>query len=138
MKMINRLQISRGLILIVLFLNLQCAIQFIFFPERYVYGFELVDEPGSIAVQGIGILFMMWNIPYIFAAFDPSKNFISLLEAVIMQGIGLAGETALYYSLTGEHASLRITATRFIFFDAGGLLALLVALLIVKNSLRER
>lgn len=136
--MINRLQISRGLILVVLFLNVQCAFQFIFFPERYVYGFELADVPGRIVVQGMGILFLMWNIPYLFAAFDPSKHFISLVESVIMQGIGLAGETALYFSLAGEHLPLRVTATRFIVFDAGGLLALLIALWSVKKYSKKR
>jgi len=138
MKMINRLQISRGFILVVLFLNVQCAFQFLFFPERYVYGFELAGEPGRIAVQGIGILFLMWNIPYLFAAIDPLKHFISLVESVIMQGIGLAGETMLYLSLAVEHQPLKITGMRFIVFDAGGLLALLLALLLVKRHSRER
>lgn len=136
--MINRLQISRGFILIVLFLNVQCAFQFLFSPERYVYGFELADEPGRIVVQGMGVLFLMWNIPYLFAAFDPSKYFISLVESVIMQGIGLAGETALYFSLAGAHLPLRITAMRFIAFDTGGLLVLLFALFMVKRYSRER
>jgi hypothetical protein len=77
----------------------------------------------------MGILFLMWNVPYALAAWHPRRHRTSLLEALIMQAIGLLGETALLLLLPPGHEPLRATAMRFIFFDGFGLLLLLVAAL---------
>ncbi len=67
-------------------------------------------------VQGLGILFLMWNIPYFFAFWHPIKNRLSLIEANLMQFIGLAGETLLQFSLPASETVLRTTAARFMTF----------------------
>jgi hypothetical protein len=97
-------------------------------PEIYAPGFELQGESGAAVIQGMGLLFLMWNVPYIVALLNPVRYFISLIEAVTMQAIGVVGESLLLALLRGEHPLIRDSVTRFIFFDGGGLLLLLVAL----------
>lgn len=93
---------------------------------------------GEAMLQGMGLLFLMWNIPYIFAAVQPLRHFISLIEAVIMQFIGVAGETLLLVGLNGEHPSLEASVQRFILFDGGGLVLLIAAFLLVITLRRMR
>ena len=121
---------GRALITAVTLMNLQAAFQFMLFPKEYAWGFELGGTPGSAMMQGVGLLFLMWNIPYIFAAVHPVKNFISLIEAVIMQFIGVVGESWLLSRLPGEHPLINASVGRFIIFDGAGLGLLIVALLL--------
>ncbi len=116
------------LIGIVLFWNMQAAFLFIFNPAPFVPSFQLDGIPGRVMVQGLGILFLMWNIPYFFAFWHPIKNRLSLIEANLMQFIGLAGETLLQFSLPASETALRTTAARFMTFDGVGLILLLLAL----------
>lgn len=46
--------VARLLIGLVLFVNLQCAVLFLVFPEHYVAGFELIGVPGVGMVQDMG------------------------------------------------------------------------------------
>jgi hypothetical protein len=121
----------RGLIAIVLFFNLQCAIAFLWKPEWYEFGFRVDGISGQALVRGFGILFLMWNIPYVFALIQPHKNMLSLIEAIIMQFIGLVGESLLVASLPLDENILRNTTLRFIYFDGAGLGLLLTALIIL-------
>ena len=121
---------ARLLIGCVLFMNLQCAFLFLIAPASFALGFELDGSSGSLMVRSMGILFIMWNIPYGSAFIEPLKHRISLVESVLMQAIGLAGECLLLATLPTGHAVLRETAARFIWFDGGGLLLLLLALYI--------
>ena len=123
-----RIWLSRGLILVVLLLNLQAAVLFLTAPQGFIGAFELAGVPGRAAVQGVGILFLMWQVPYVFAAVNPVQNRVSLVSACLMQLIGLAGETLLLVSIPAEYGLLRGSITRFIWFDAAGLVLLLVAL----------
>jgi len=126
-KEFARLLLPRVLIFLVLAMNLQCALAYIFNPLPYIAPFELGGEPGRAAVIGIGILFVMWQVPYVFALAHPLHNRRSLLEAVLMQAIGLVGETLLLRSIPSAHLVLRASILRFIIFDAAGLLLLFVA-----------
>ena len=126
-KEFARLLLPRLLIFLVLAMNLQCALAYIFNPLPYVAPFELSGEPGRAAVVGIGILFVMWQVPYVFALVHPERNRRSLLEAILMQAIGLVGESLLLRSIPLAHTALRASILRFIIFDAGGLLLLLTA-----------
>lgn len=129
----QRKWVVRGFVGIVLFFNLQCAAVFLLQPEKYMGGFELAGVPGRMMVQGMGLLFLMWNVPYIFAVSDPIAKRTSLIEAVIMQAVGVVGESALLGTLPPEHWALRDTALRFIAFDGGGLVLLLIGLWIISN-----
>ncbi len=125
-----RLLVSRLLIFIVLALNLQCALSFIFNPLPYIAPYELSGEGGRAAIIGTGILFVMWQVPYVFALAHPRRNSRSLLEAVLMQVIGVVGESLLLTTIPAANESLRSSIVRFIKFDAGGVVLLVGALLL--------
>ena len=131
----KRLWLSRALIGAVFAINLQCALLFIWQPGQYSAGFELDGATGAAAVRGIGILFLMWNVPYAVALVDPCKHRVSLYQAIAMQAIGLAGESFILWSLPIVHQVARQSVTRFIIFDGAGLVALLLAAWV---SLRAR
>ncbi len=124
--------IARLLIGLVVFFNLQAAVYFILDPGAYTAGFELSGIAGEKAVQGIGILFLMWNVPYVFALIDPQRYRISLVSAIIMQAIGLTGETLILMTLPDGYAVLSSSIQRFIAFDGMGLVSLGIAWLISR------
>jgi hypothetical protein len=124
---------GRLLVAAVLLVNVQCALLFLWQPAAYAPGFELSGVVGEPIVRAIGLLFLMWNVPYAIAVLDPQKYRISLYEAIAMQSIGLVGETLLLQGLPPGHLAIRATVTRFIIFDGGGLLALLAAAWITRR-----
>jgi len=127
----TKILIARLLIAAVTVMNLLAAFQFLLRPQDYAAGFDMTGVAGGAMIQGLGLLFLMWNIPYVFAAVQPARNFISLIEAVIMQFIGVCGESLLLSGLTGEHPMLEESVRRFIVFDGAGLVFLLGALVLV-------
>jgi hypothetical protein len=124
---------GRILIGFVLFFNLQCAIAFIIRPDLYVGGFELQGALGEAVVRSMGVLFLMWNVPYTLAFWNPARFRVSLCEAVIMQLIGVAGESAVLWLLPERYAIARSSILRFITFDTIGLAALAAAAWITRR-----
>ena len=123
---------ARLLIAVVLFWNLQAAFLFMLTPDAFVRAFQLEGVPGRNAVVGYGILFLMWQVPYVFALLHPARFKVSLWQALIMQVIGTAGESILLSTIPLEYQLLRGSILRFILFDAAGVLLLLGALLLVR------
>lgn len=121
---------ARILIGLVLFFNVQCALLFLIFPDRFSPGFEIQGAVGAGMVRALGILFLMWNVPYVVAAAQPVRWRISLYEAIAMQAIGLMGESLLLVTFPQGHAAIRETVIRFIVFDGTGLVFLLLALVL--------
>jgi hypothetical protein len=130
---LERIWGARLLIGLVLLINLLCAGKFLTSPERFIGGFELIGDIGIAVVRGIGILFLMWNVPYLVAFFNPLKRIISLYEAIVMQAIGLIGESWISASLSGTHSVIQASLHRFILFDALGLAALFLAACIANR-----
>jgi hypothetical protein len=130
--------LSRFLIGTVTFLNLQAAVYFLFSPQDYVAAFELTGEPGAAVIRGMGLLFLMWNIPYIIAVIHPIHHFLSLIEAVVMQGIGVFGEMIILFTLPGVHPQIHASVVRFILFDGGGLVLLLLSMYIIGKQKTQR
>ncbi len=128
-----RVNLARGLIAIVLFFNLQSAILFILHGEWYAPSFELEGVAGAALMRGLGILFLMWNTPYIFALWNPIRRRVSLIEACLMQAIGVIGELILLSTLPGGHVLITASTTRFIAFDASGLVALALAFILTRS-----
>ena len=129
-----RLWLVRGLIALVTAWNLQAALVFILRPERFAPGFELTGESGAVAVRGTGILFLMWNVPYLVALWHPRKFRLALKIALAMQLIGLVGESLILITLPDGHALLSTSIIRFIIFDGGGLILLLGAFWILNRN----
>ena len=134
----NRLWLSRLLIGIVFAWNVQAAAIFIVNPGAFVAAYELSGAAGEAAVRGVGVLFLMWNVPYAAALWHPVRYRLALILAVVMQAIGLAGETFIRLSLPDGHAALSASILRFILFDGAGLVLLLVAVWLVKHESNDR
>ena len=113
--------------------NLQAAIVFLFSPQSFVHAYELSGEVGEAAVRGVGVLFLMWNIPYVFATYDPVRYRLALIFALLMQFTGLIGESYILSTLSAEHVILRMSILRFIVFDGVGLMLLFLAWLLIRN-----
>ena len=129
-----RLNFARGLIALVILWNLQAAVVFLLWPDRYTTDYELFGIPGAAALRGIGLLFVMWNVPYAVALWHPVRHKLSLYEALVMQAIGLAGEVMIYSTLPITFIILRGSIFRFIIFDALGLVLLLTSIWITRES----
>jgi hypothetical protein len=119
--------LPRLLIGIVTAWNLQAALAFIFSPAGFVRAYELSGVPGEAAVRGIGVLFLMWNVPYLFALADPIRHRLVLTICLLMQLTGLAGETYILLTLPSGHEILGSSVLRFILFDGVGLALLAFA-----------
>ena len=127
------LWISRSLIGLVLFFNLESALVFLWNPQDYVAGFGVQGAVGNAIIRSIGLLFVMWNVPYLVAFLHPIKHRASLVEAIAMQTIGVLGETVLLFSLAPGLLEINNTLSRFIWFDSGGLVCLGIALWLVRK-----
>ena len=123
---------ARLLIGIVTAWNLQAALTFIVFPGRFVNAYELSGLAGEAVIRGFGLLFLMWNVPYVFAVRDPVRYQLALTFALLMQFIGLIGESYILFTLSAEHVLLRSSVLRFIIFDGTGLFLLIAAWLLLR------
>jgi hypothetical protein len=125
---------ARFLIGFVFFFNVQCALAFLFDPAAYAPAFDLHGSAAESAMRGFGILFLMWNVPYGFALFHPRHYRTSLLQAIIMQAIGVIGESILRLSLENPSPILISSINRFIVFDGAGLIVLGIAWAITSRK----
>lgn len=133
MKPSTNLLLARLAIALVFLWNVQCAFAFLLWPERFTAGFELSGAPGEAALRGVGVLFLMWNVPYAVGLWHPVRHRISLYEATAMQAIGLLGETLIWQSQPAQ-SLLQTSLLRFIAFDGAGLALLLLAIWLVRRS----
>ena len=99
-----------------------------------MHGFELTGGPGAAAVRGTGILFLMWNVPYLVALWHPRKYRLVLGVAIVMQLVGLVGESFILFTSPDGHTLLSTSITRFIIFDGGGLILLITAFWVLKRK----
>lgn len=101
--------------------NVHCALSFVIDPAAFMGGFELAGVPGEAATRGMGVAFLMWNCTYPLVIWQPAR--FSALAGVVLaqQAVGLVGESAILVGLPAGHAVLAGGITRFIAFDATGL-----------------
>jgi hypothetical protein len=118
---------ARLVLLAVLIANLSAAIPYVLRPADYAAAFELNGTPGEAAVRGLGILFLMWAVPFIPAVIHPIRYRVAFAIVLAMQVIGLIGESLMLMTLPAGHEALRATGLRFIAFDGVGLVVLLIA-----------
>jgi hypothetical protein len=134
MKPATYLLLSRLAIGLVTLWNIQAAFAFLIRPERFTAGFELSGTPGEAALRGVGVLFLMWNIPYLVALWHPVRHRVSLYEATAMQAIGVFGETLIWIGQLAGHSMLQASLLRFIAFDGAGLVLLSLAVWLVRHA----
>ncbi|MES0343440.1 MAG: hypothetical protein ABUK16_04915 [Anaerolineales bacterium] len=128
------LWLARIIVGAVFLMNVSCALAFILQPESYSPGFEVAGVPGMIYVQGLGILFLMWNATYPLVIFHPIRYRSLFVVVLIQQAIGFAGETWLWLTLPAGHSPLRATGLRFIIFDGIGLITMAGAYWLLRKS----
>ena len=119
--------LARLLIGIVFLVNVQCALVFLLWPDKYAGSFELSGVPGEAMLRGLGVLFLMWNVPNAVALWNPIRYRLALWIAIAMQAIGLVGEILIAISIPVEYIVIRSAIARFVVFDAVGLAMLCLA-----------
>ena len=129
------LWLARLALVVIFFFNVTCALAFVARPSDYAHGFEVSGVVGEVLVRGIGILFLMWNVTYPLVIWHPWRHHRLFVIVIVQQAIGLAGETWMLLTLPPGHAALETTGWRFVAFDGGGLVAMLItfALLVVHQ-----
>jgi hypothetical protein len=134
MKPPTILLLTRIAIVLVFLWNLQCAFAFLLLPDYFSASFELSGVSGKATLRGVGVLFLMWNIPYAVAVWHPMHHCSSLYEATAMQATGLLGETLIWLGLPPGHSMLHTSLLRFIAFDCAGLALLLLAVWLARRA----
>lgn len=122
---------------IVFFWNVLCAVQFIAFPEQYVAAYQLSGVAGEVALQGIGVAFLMWNATYPAFIVNPEKFQHLGIVVLVQQAIGLVGELIIAANLPAQGFDLLADSiARFVGFDAIGfvIMALAYMLLFRKSA----
>lgn len=114
--------ICRVCFTIVFVLNIQCAFSYVLFPGDYTSGFQLSGLEGAVAIQGIGVAFLMWNATYPAFIVNPSRFKVFGFVILAQQTIGLLGESAIFFSLPATAPTIASSILRFITFDAVGLI----------------
>lgn len=126
---------------IVFVVKVHCALGYVISPSDFAGGFQLSGVEGAVAVQGIGIAFLMWNATYPLFIVSPQRFRVLGFVVLAQQIIGLIGESAIYFCLPSGFAQLAGSINRFIAFDAFGLIIMatsfIVFLLCISRSNRE-
>jgi hypothetical protein len=130
----QRLWLARLLIGIVTLWNLQAALVFTLRPQVYAPSFMLTGLPGETAVRGVGVLFIMWNIPYLVALWHPRRYRLALGLALVMQLAGVIGESLILITIPAGYLVLHLSILRFIFFDGAGVLLLVAAYWLARKD----
>lgn len=115
---------------IVFVVNVHCALGYVISPSDFAGGFQLSGAEGAVAVQGIGIAFLMWNATYPLFIVSPQRFRVLGFVVLAQQIIGLIGECAIYFGLPSGFAQLAGSINRFIEFDAFGLIIMTVSFII--------
>lgn len=124
---------ARILIVVVFFINVQCAVQFVIWPDAYTGAYQLEGASAEAVVRSVGICFLMWNATYPPVIVRPGKYRVLFGVVLCQQAIGLVGESLLYLSLGPDLPVLASSVMRFIVFDAAGLVALGAAFLLTRK-----
>lgn len=135
--------ISRLVIAIIFIINVQCAIQFIISPSNYVsaYGISKSGIYGDVALMGLGIAFLMWNVTYPAVIYDPVQYMPIYIIIIVQQAVGLVGESTIYYilkAIVSKHDIVLDSINRFMLFDGVGLIFMILSFMILRYSLRCR
>jgi hypothetical protein len=120
---------ARLLVAMVCIWNLTAAVPFVLNPAGYTHSFELGRGglAGEVMVRGLGVAFLMWQIPFLPVIWHPGRHRICFLCVLGMQLVGLVGESMMLAGLPAGHAPLRATGWRFVSFDATGLVVMALA-----------
>jgi len=134
--------LARAAVLLVFGWNVLCALQFFLVPGDYAPAYGLAVTPENEAlVAGLGVAFLMWNVTYPAVIANPVKFKALFVVVLVQQLVGLVGESVIWFRLSD--ASLASSAIadgimRFVLFDGAGLVLMLVAFCVLRNSFGKR
>ena len=126
----KRIWIARVLVVLVFAIDVQCAVQFILWPDAYTAAYQVEGASAEAMVRTVGICFLMWNTTYPPVFVHPDRYRVLFGVVIAQQLIGLVGEALLLTSLQPGLEVLASSIVRFIVFDAAGLVLLAIAFLL--------
>ena len=126
----KRIWIARVLVVLVFAIDVQCAVQFILWPDAYTAAYQVEGASAEAMVRTVGICFLMWNATYPPVFVHPDRYRVLFGVVIAQQLIGLVGEALLLTSLQPGLEVLASSIVRFIVFDAAGLVLLASAFLL--------
>ena len=133
---LRRIGVARVLVAVVFIWNVQCAVQFIVWPDAYVAAYQLEGASAEAVVRSFGICFLMWNATYPPVIANPGRHRMLFGVVIAQQAIGLVGESLLLAGFGADLAAMAASVMRFIAFDAAGLV-LLVAAFALSRGVRS-
>ena len=122
----------------VFLVNVTCALSFVVVPQAHAGAYELTGVSGMVAVQGLGIAFLMWNVTYPLVIAQPLNNRAMASVVLIQQLIGLVGESLIFTGLPTEHEVLASGIIRFITFDGAGFIAMGVSFIWLCREMSQK
>ena len=128
-----RTWIARALVALVFVVNVQCAFQFILWPDTYTAAYQVEGMSAEAMIRTVGICFLMWNATYPPVIARPDRFRVLFGVVLAQQAIGLVGESLLLASLQPGLEVLASSIARFIAFDAAGLVLLALAFFLSRN-----
>jgi hypothetical protein len=128
---------ARMAVAAVFLINVHCAVSFVLFPEQFTAAYELSGLAGRVAVQGLGVAFLMWNATYPAVIVHPWRFRTLFVVVLVQQTIGLVGESLILASIPAGHNVLSSSILRFIAFDAAGLIVMASAFVVLRCSKRS-
>ena len=133
-----RVWIARIAFALVFLVNIACALQFIVDPASYVGAYQLEGTGAVAAIQGYGVVFLMWNATYPLFVFRPDRFMVLGAIILLQQAIGLLGESIIFAMLPDAGAEvLACSVMRFMAFDGIGLLIMLAAYVLLLWERRK-
>lgn len=121
------------LVALVFAINVQCALQFILWPEAYTAAYQVEGASAEVMVRTVGICFLMWNATYPPVILHPDRYRVLFGVVLAQQCIGLVGESLIRATLGPRLELLASSIMRFIIFDAAGLVLLLIAFFLSRR-----
>ena len=133
----KRIWIARALVALVFITNVQCALQFTLWPGAYTAAYQVEGMSAEAMIRTVGICFLMWNATYPPVIARPERYRVLFGVVLAQQAIGLAGESLLLLSLQPGLEVLASSILRFVAFDAGGLVLLIIAFVLSRITDEE-
>ena len=130
----RRTWIARVLVALVFAINVQCALQFILWPEAYTAAYQVEGASAEVMVRTVGICFLMWNATYPPVIARPDRYRVLFGVVLAQQAIGLVGESLLLVGLQPGLEMLASSIARFVAFDAAGLVLLVIAFVFSRKK----
>lgn len=118
--------------------NVQCALSFILDPAGNAGSFQLSGVEGDVAIRGMGVAFLMWNVTYPLFIWQPKRFEVLGWVIIAQQTVGLVGELWIASTIPAGNIAIMNSISRFVGFDAVGLVLMATAFALLTRKTRVR